>query len=85
MRRLRRSRLDRLEERASLLRDEITLPDGARLPLAPGERLEAFDSLMDGREHRLLDVARQVGTNEGFLGFLWVIQPGSEEERTHEE
>jgi len=81
-----RRRLDRLEERAGPLRDEeITLPDGARLTLAPGERLEAFEALMDGREHRLLDGARRAGTNEGFLGLLWAMQPGPEEEATLEE
>ena len=71
-----RSRLDRLEERAGPLCDGITLPDGARLTLAAGERLEAFDALMDGRRPRLLEVARRAGTDEGFLGLLWAMQPG---------
>ena len=78
-------RLGKLEERAGPLYDYVTLPDGTRLTLAPGERLEAFFALMDGREHRLHDVARQAGTGEGFLGLLWAMQPGSGEEATLEE
>jgi hypothetical protein len=81
-----RRRLDRLEERVGPLRDEeITLPDGARLTLAPGERLEALIALMNGREHRLLNVARRAGANEGFLGLLWAMQLGLREEATLEE
>jgi hypothetical protein len=80
-----RKRLRALERQAGPLRDEITLPDGTRLTLAPGERLEAFFALMDGREHRLHDAARQAGTGEGFLGLLWAMQPGVVEEATLEE
>ncbi len=80
-----RRRLSRLEQQAGPLRDEITLPDGTRLTLASNERLQAFFALMDGREHRLLDVARRAETDEGFLGLLGAMQPGPGEEATLEE
>ncbi len=83
-----RKRLDRLEERAGLLHDEITLPDGTAVRLAPGERLDALVAALDEEEHPLLDIARRVGANEEAeecLRLLWAIQPGPAEGEALEE
>jgi hypothetical protein len=84
-----RRRLDRLEEQAGPLRDNLTLPDGTVIELAPGERFDALRAALNEEEHPLLDAARRVGANEEAeecLRLLWAIQPGeAAEEETLEE
>ena len=75
-----RRRLKHLEKKAEQYRDELVLPDGTVLQLAPGERFEAFLAAMDGEEHWLLTAVRKQdksnGLPPGFCGLLLAIDGG---------
>jgi hypothetical protein len=79
-----KQRLDRLEKAAEQYCDELVLPDGTVVQLAPGERFDAFLAALDGEEHWLLAIVSEQdtsnGLSQGFSGLLLTIVGGGRDE-----
>jgi hypothetical protein len=73
-----KGKLGKLEQRASQHYDVLRLPDGSEVRFTGEDALEALCAAIEGREHWLLPIFRQIETTMGLPGLIRALEASRE-------